>query len=118
MTSETRPLLLAKCASIGEKNKAQPSNIYSNSRLLDLKWSATFQACSPSSDGAKPNLFCYAATEVAHKPGGADLRPPHTAAAEAMPRPDVKLTLQVLHRYKSPAVTAHILKIEHRRSWQ
>lgn len=35
-----------------------------------------------------------------------------------MPGPDVKLTLQVLHRYKSPAVTAHIWEIERRPSWQ
>lgn len=40
------------------------------------------------------------------------------AAAEGLAVPDVKLALQVSRRYKSPAVTAHILKITHRRSWR
>lgn len=105
VTSETRPLSLTKQVFSGEINQARPSNKYDDSCLLHL------QACPPSSVGAKPNLFCYAATEVAHKPAGADLQPPRRAAAKAVPGPDVKLTLPVLHHDKSPAVTAHILQI-------
>lgn len=39
-----------------------------------------------------------------------------TVAAEGLAVPAVKLALHVSRRYKSPAVTAHILKITHRRS--
>lgn len=112
MTPGTRPRLLAKRVSLCEINKAQPSDIYNNSCSPYLERAANFHACSPSSGGAKPNLFCYAASEVAHKPGGADLRLAELA------EPDVKLALQVSRHYKSPAATAHILKIEHRRSWR
>lgn len=73
-TPGTRPRSLAKRVSLREINKARPSDIYNNSRSPYPERAATFHACSPSSGGAKPNLFCYAASEVAHKPGGADLR--------------------------------------------